>query len=171
MPRHQATYRRVRSGRRGIRVPGCHVTRGPEFGYNRVVRVLALALVWMTATACGGREPATTGGPPPAVVTLQPSAENASEPAVVHVPPDAAQVQIRLAGLTAPAQELTAELERVGGDQIRRWSVDDVTSDPTLGSHAVTVPIYEVRPGEYVVTIWAGDADIVQRYRFRVQTP
>lgn len=95
----------------------------------------------------------------------------AAEPMTVTVPDGIVQVQYRLAGLQAKGEELTAELEVVGGDQIKRWRVDDVPPDPVRGAHAVVVPIYEARPAEYVLTVWAGDAEVVQRYRFRVQAP
>jgi hypothetical protein len=89
----------------------------------------------------------------------------------VTVPPASAQVQFRLDGIEARAEDLTAELERVGGDQIRRWRIEAAPVDGAPGRHTVIVPVYEARPGEYVLTVWAGDADIVQRYRFRVASP
>jgi hypothetical protein len=114
--------------------------------------------------------PASAG--PVATVDLVPiGAGTTAEPATVVVPAGSVQVQFRLAGLDVKADELTAELEAVGGDQIKRWRVDDVPPDPVRGAHAVVVPIYEARPGEYVLTVWAGDAEVAQRYRFRVQTP
>jgi hypothetical protein len=106
-----------------------------------------------------------------AVVHLAPPAGQEAAPAVVSIPADKAQVQYRLAGVDARAEDLTAEIERVGSDQIRRWRVEAVPPDGAAGQHAVMVPIYEARPGEYVLTVWAGDADIVQRYRFRVAAP
>jgi hypothetical protein len=106
-----------------------------------------------------------------AVVQLAPPAGPEAPPATVTVPADSTQVQFRLDGLEARAEDLTAELERVGGDQIRRWRVEAAPADGAPGRHVVTVPVYEARPAEYVLTIWAGDAEIAQRYRFRVATP
>jgi hypothetical protein len=132
-----------------------------------------LVLVAVTTAGCRRASPgnSTAAGGQVAVVHLAPPASAEAEPAAVSVPAGSVQVQYRLAGLETRAEDLTAEIERVGGDQIRRWRVDAVPPDGAPGQHAVVVPIYEARPGEYVLTVWAGDADIVQRYRFRVATP
>jgi len=66
------------------------------------------------------------------------------------------------------AEDLTAEIERVGGDQIRRWRVEALPPGDAPGRHAVVVPVYEARPGEYVLPIKPRDADIVRRYRFHI---
>lgn len=118
---------------------------------------------------CGGgssgEAPAAAGQI--AVVRLVPAAPDAPA-AEVTVPATSAQVQLRLAGLDRPATELTAELERVGADQIRRWPVVDAPADADGLQHAVILPVYEARPGDYVLTLWAGDVEIVRRYRYRV---
>lgn len=103
------------------------------------------------------------------MVSLQPTAANGTA-AEVSVRASSAQVQFRLAGIDRPSEDLTAELERVGADQIRRWPVVDAPTAADGATHAVMVPIYEVRPGEYVLTVWAGDVEIVRRYRFGVTT-
>lgn len=117
-----------------------------------------------------GRSPSGGVGVGVAVVRLQPSAQDAP-PADVEVPPSSVQVQFRLAGLDRPSADLTAELERVGADQIRRWPVADAPAAPDGLTHAVIVPIYEAGPGEYVLTVWASDVEIVRRYRYRVTSP
>lgn len=103
------------------------------------------------------------------MVRLQPAP--ASGPASeVSVAAGTAQVQFRLGGLDRPAADLTAELERVGGDQIRRWPVVDAPAGSDGLTHAVIVPVYEATPGEYVLTVWASDVEVAQRYRYRVTT-
>lgn len=134
-----------------------------------------MASLLCALAACGrgnpgpGAEPGAGGaaGGPVAVVRLQPSAADAP-PADVAVPAASAQVQFRLSGIDRAAAELTAEVERVGADQIRRWPVVDAPADPDGLKHAVVVPIYEAGPGEYVLTVWASDVEIVCRYRYRV---
>lgn len=152
--------------------------RASHFGYNRAVRLHVLTASLLCAlAACGRGNPgngsnpgaggADSAGGPVAVVRLQPSATDAP-PADVDVPGASAQVQFRLSGIDRAAGELTAEIERVGADQIRRWPVVDAPADPDGLKHAVVVPIYEARPGEYVLTVWASDVEIVRRYRYRV---
>jgi hypothetical protein len=139
-------------------------------------RLAVVLVLFVLAAGCSRRPDSITGSPasagPVATVDLTPvRTGTAAEPITVTVPAGSVQVQYRLAGLDAKGEELTAELEAVGGDQIKRWRVDDVPPDPLRGAHAVVVPVYEARPGEYVLTVWLGDAGVAQRYRFRVQTP
>lgn len=135
---------------------------------------IVLVLLLVLTTGCGRSSTPEADGPaaagPVATVDLAPARDPTPTPMTVTVPAGSVQVRYRLAGLDAKADELTAEIERVGSDQIRRWRVDAVPPDPVRGAHAVVVPIYEARPGEYTLTVWAGDADVVQRYRFTVQT-
>lgn len=140
----------------------------------RVSKLLAVAVL-VVVSGCGrSTEPgdATPGAAGPvASVDLVPVSGPSAEPITVSVPAGSVQVQFRLAGLSAAAHGLTAELEAVGGDQIKRWRVDDVAPDPVRGAHAVVVPVYEAPPGVYILTVWAGDAEVAQRYRFRVKAP
>lgn len=138
-------------------------------------RFAAALVLFVLAAGCSRSPDGDAAAPaagPVATVDLAPvRAGTTAEPATVTVPAGSVQVQFRLAGLDVKADELTAELEVVGGDQIKRWRVDDVPPDPVRGAHAVVVPVYEARPGEYVLTVWLGDAEVAQRYRFRVKTP
>jgi len=77
---------------------------------------------------------------------------------------DAAQVRIQLAGVDRPADELIAELEALDTTEIRRWPVDASAGDGL----SVTVPAYAMAAGGHVLTLWAGDADLLRRYRFLV---
>ncbi len=101
------------------------------------------------------------------LATPEPGAASAPAPPVT-VAKHAAQVQIRVTGFDRPADELTAELESVATGEVRRWPVD---ADPGGGAMTVTVPAYAVGAGAHVLTIWAGDADLLRRYRFQVVVP
>ena len=106
-----------------------------------------------------------------AVVTLAtpaPGGSSAAGPAVT-VAKQAAQVQIRITGFDRPADELTAELEARETGDVRRWPVDAAAG--AAGSMSITVPAYAVGPGAHVLTIWAGDADLLRRYHFQVVAP
>lgn len=41
----------------------------------------------------------------------------------------------------------------------------------TTATHAGHRAVYAVPAGDYILTLWAGDADIVQRYAFRIVVP
>lgn len=133
---------------------------------------LLLAATLCLTAACGGSGSTDTAGPSAetTVVPLQPTAADGAATTVL-VPATSAQVQFLLAGIDRPSDALTAELERVGADQIRRWPVVDVPAGANGVTHAVTVPIYEARPGDYVLTVWAGDVEVVRRYRYTVTAP
>lgn len=136
------------------------------------MRVLTLVVLLLLACACGPPAPDTSEGAagPVAVVTLatpEPGAATVVAPEVI-VAKQAVQVQIRLAGFDRPADELTAELEAVETGEIRRWPVDAASGG---GAMTVTVPAYAVGAGAHVLTIWAGDADLLRRYAFQVVVP
>lgn len=97
------------------------------------------------------------------LATPEPGAASAPAPPVT-VAKQTAQVQIRVTGFDRPADELTAELESVATGEIRRWPVD---AEPG-GAMTVTVPAYAVGAGAHVLSIWAGDADLLRRYAFQV---
>jgi hypothetical protein len=121
--------------------------------------------------SCGETPPDTPNAAaagPLAVVRL--SVPDATARPTLSVPADSAQVQIRLPGVDHPV-ELTAELESQATGEVRRWSVDDATAGADGAALAVTVPAYVVPAGDHVLTLWAGDADMVARYRFRVAVP
>ncbi len=92
--------------------------------------------------------------------------EAAASAGHVRIAKDAAQVRIRLAGVDRPADELMAELEALDTAEIRRWPVDAADGDGD--GLSVTVPAYAMAAGGHVLTLWAGDADLLRRYRFKV---
>ncbi|MEZ5420954.1 MAG: hypothetical protein R2708_26935 [Vicinamibacterales bacterium] len=149
---------------------------------------VATWLAGCTETGSGGTAPAAAdarspadrpAGPPgeadavPIVtLTLTPVvASGATAPVAAQVPRRTAQVRFLLVGDLPPADALTAEISAVGRDEVRRWPVDDAPTGTGEASRAVTVPVYAVPAGDYALTLWAGDADLVQRYGFRVVTP
>lgn len=91
--------------------------------------------------------------------------------ASVQVGRGVAQVRFLLGGDLPPADALTAEISAVDRDAVRRWPVDDAPTGTEGAARAVTVPVYAVPAGDYVLTLWQGDADMVQRYAFRVLAP
>lgn len=126
----------------------------------------------MVVLALAGCRSAPPGPPPPdAEVRLTPAASAEAPPIAVTVARDAALVRLRLGNLDRPAADLTAEIEHVGGDQVRRWAIAEVPGAAAGDRLAVDVPAYEVKPGEHRLTVWVGDADIVARYTFRVTAP
>lgn len=137
---------------------------------SRHSRMLAVAAALLTVAGCRAAPP--PGPPPPdAEVRLTPAASADAPPATVTIARDAALVRLRLSNLDRPATDLMAEIEHVGGDQVRRWAIAEVPGAPAGDRLAVDVPSYEVRPGEHRLTVWVGDADVVARYAFRVTAP
>jgi len=138
------------------------------------MRVTVAVMMSILATACGDSRPApaATGAStgPVAIVTMPKLAPGAELPAAslrVSVAKGAAQVQIRLPDLDRPAAELIAELEDRETGEIRRWSIEALPASEG-GAMAVTVPAYAVSPGTHVLSVWAGDADLLRRYLFDV---
>lgn len=122
-----------------------------------------------TPTPAPATTPATSL--PAVALTLTPLAAGGSATAAaIAVPRGTAQVRLRLTGDLPPADELTAEISAVGRDAVRRWPVDDAEAGADGATRAVAVPPYEVPPGEFTLTLWAGDADVVQRYAFRIDS-
>lgn len=133
-----------------------------------IVAVVVSALV--PIAGCGGPAAGTTGampGVPVPIITLVSQDDQA--PATLSMPPGAAQVILRLAGDVADVDQLVAEIGPAGAvDRARRWPVDAAQAGAD-GVHAsVTLPAYALQAGDYVVTVWRGDADAVRRYTFRV---
>lgn len=111
----------------------------------------------------GSGSPATAPAGPVAAIPLAPGQGPDAAAVEVAVPASAAQARLDVAGVSQPADELTAELEARASGEVRRWPVD-----AAAGGVSVTVPIYAVPAGEHVLTLWQGDATVVGRYRFRV---
>lgn len=91
-----------------------------------------------------------------------------AQPPAVTVPRGTAMVHLRLVGDLPAAVELTAELSALGRDEVKRWPVDDAPAADDGATRVVSVPPYAVPAGDYALTLWQGDADVVQRYRFRI---
>jgi hypothetical protein len=123
----------------------------------------------LLAGACAGSSPepgaAAPAGGAVAVIALPRAEATAGAPVDLTVTASAAQLRIELAGVSQPADELTAELEAAATGEVRRWPVD-----AAAGGVSVIVPIYAVPAGEHTLTLWQGDANVVARYRFRVRT-
>lgn len=130
----------------------------------------ALLLTLALTSACSTSAPETgapvrTGEVAVVALTPQPAPDPATPaaPVDVTVPRAAAQVRVELLGVSPPPDELTAELEAVESGDVRRWPVEAAS-----GGVSVTVPIYVVPAGDYVLTLWRGDAEAIARYPFRV---
>ena len=132
---------------------------------------MILLLATLLTSGCGAPAPApepqaSPTGPVTVVTLSTPGAgdEAAASAGHVRIAQDAAQVRIRLAGIDRPAGELMAELEALDTAEIRRWPVDAADGDGL----SITVPAYAMAAGGHVLTLWAGDADLLRRYRFTV---
>jgi hypothetical protein len=86
----------------------------------------------------------------------------------LEIPRQAAQVGVRLTGELGDVEHLTAEMAPVNApDEIRRWRVDAAPAAADGAGAMVTLPPHAVPDGEYVLTLWEGDARVVARYGFR----
>lgn len=117
----------------------------------------------------GPTPPAAAG--PLVELALTPLGDSTGPSASVQVPRGSAQVRFLLGGDLPTADALTAEISAVDRDAVRRWPVDDAPPGTEGAARAVTVPVYAVPDGAYSLTVWAGDADVVQRYTFRIAAP
>lgn len=105
----------------------------------------------------------------PAVTLTVATATAPGEPPTATVPRGTAMVHLRLPGTDLPpSADLVAEIAAVGSDVVKRWPVDDAPAADDGATRVVSVPPYAVPAGDYALTLWQGDADVVQRYRFRV---
>lgn len=149
-------------------------------GSAALLLVVALGTVaglqWMAGQVTAPDSAATrpTAGTPraPAVVvlTLAPvAARGGGDTTSLRVPTSAAQVQLRLVGDLPPADALTAEVTSMdAAETSRRWPVDAAPPANDGAQASIELPAYVLPPGDYVVTVWQGDADAVLRYGFRV---
>ena len=129
---------------------------------------LTLALA-MALAGCGEPAPAAPRAAalvPAVTVTL----DSASQPAVLTLPPDAGQISLRLPGELGDVDQLTAEISPVDApDEVKRWPVDGASSGNDGAKASVTLPAFALPPGAYRLTVWQGDAEVVQRYAFQIR--
>ena len=135
------------------------------------MRVLLSCLAVVTA-ACSTPPAATPVGTAPEVtVTLAPVTANGpagGELPMLEIPRQAAQVGLRLTGEVGDVEHLTVEMAPVTApDEVRRWRVDTAPAAADGATAMVTLPPHAVPDGEYVLTLWEGDARVVARYGFR----
>jgi hypothetical protein len=135
------------------------------------MRVLLSGLAVVMA-ACAA-PPATTpvGTAPDVTVTLAPVTTNGPAGGrlpTLEIPRQTAQVGVRLTGAVGDVEHLTVEMAPMTApDEIRRWRVDAAPEAADGATAMVTLPPHAVPDGEYVVTLWEGDARVVARYGFR----
>jgi FtsP/CotA-like multicopper oxidase with cupredoxin domain len=126
---------------------------------------LALVMAGCNAPAPAARPRAATLVP---VVTLTLASD--SQPAVLTLPPDAGQITLRLPGDLGDVDQLTAEISPADApDEVKRWPVDGASGADDGATASVTVPAFAVPPGAYRLTVWQGDAAVVQRYAFQIR--
>jgi hypothetical protein len=136
--------------------------------------VLAVAFgVWAGGCSSASNEgsAAPVGTAPAASVTLEPAWYGIPPESVeLAIPRDAAQVGVRLKGDDLiEVDQMIAEVAPANHpDQVKRWRVDAPVPVGDDGAKAmVTLPPHAVPDGEYILTLWEGDARVVARYAFR----
>ena len=132
---------------------------------------VGLTLV-MAMSPAGCAEPATAVRPRAAArvpaLTLMP--ESGSLPAAMTIPPDAGQVSLRLPGEFGDVDQLTAEISPADAPgEVKRWPVDSASAGSDGAKASVTLPAFALPPGAYRMTVWMGDAEVVQRYAFQIR--
>lgn len=191
-PGHRARVETMRAltNRVNVEAPATAAAAGLSRWWAVAASLLLIAGLWWTQPAPASRgavatptaapdapavtPPAAPGTPaaqalPIVALTLTPVVTRGSgAPPVAVVPRGTAQVALRLVGDLPAAADLTAEIAALDRDEIKRWPVDDAAPGADGATRAVVVPPYAVPPGDFVLTLWAGDADIVQRYAFRI---
>lgn len=133
--------------------------------------VIALG-VGVVAAGCWSNRPDTPVGMAPEVtLTLAPVAGGAAaEPPVLAFPRSAAQIGLRLTGDIVEIDHLMAEVAPIAApDDARRWRVDVAPAAADGARGMVTLPAHALSTGTYLLTLWEGDARVVDRYPFRVQ--
>ena len=128
-------------------------------------------LVLLVAAACvfpGYPADALVGTAPDVTVTLAPAATASAEPPTLVIPRTAAQVGLRLTGEMGELEHLTAEVAPASApDDARRWRVDAAPPAADAAPAMVTLPAYALPTGDYILTLWEGDARVVARFVFR----
>ena len=110
------------------------------------------------------------GTAPDVTVTLVPAATASAEPATLVIPRTAAQVGLRLTGDVGELEHLTAEVAPANApDDARRWRVDAAPPAADSAPAMVTLPAYALSTGDYILTLWEGDASVVARFVFRAR--
>ena len=123
----------------------------------------------IAAAGCSSEQAAPVGIAPEVTLTLAPVADTA-EPPLLTVSRSAAQVGLRLTGELGEIDHLTAEVAPVTApDEARRWRVDVAPAAADGVQGMVTLPSHALSTGAYLLTLWEGDARVVDRYPFRVQ--
>ena len=108
------------------------------------------------------------GTAPDVTVTLAPAATGSAEPQTLAISRAAAQVGLRLTGEMGELEHLTAEVAPANApDDVRRWRVDAAPPAADAAPAIVTLPAYALPTGDYILTLWEGDARVVARFAFR----
>lgn len=129
--------------------------------------VLALA---MALAGCGEPPPGARSGAAAPVPAVTLTLDSAPQPAVLTLPPGAGQISLRLPGELGDVDQLTAEISPAGApDEVKRWPVDGASSGTDGAKASVTLPAFALPPGAYLLTVWQGDAEVVQRYAFQIR--
>jgi len=135
------------------------------------MRVLAACAVAIGLAACAAEPGSTPAGTAPSVTVTVAPATTAPGPAglpTLEIPRDAAQVGVRLLGDLGELEHLTAEMApATAPDEVRRWRVDPAPAAADGAAAMVTLPPHAVPDGDYLLTLWEGDARVVARYGFR----
>ncbi len=153
-----------------VRLPFSHKIRCTLQNRVAVGVVAAMVSALVPIAGCGGPAAGTTNATPGVPVpTITLASQDDQAPPTLSMPPGVAQVMLRLAGDLADVDQLVAEIGPAGaGDRARRWPVDAAQAGADGVYASVTLPAYALQAGDYVVTVWRGDAEAVQRYTFRV---
>ncbi|MGD9903805.1 MAG: hypothetical protein AB7U83_10065 [Vicinamibacterales bacterium] len=136
------------------------------------MRALVLCALVAGAAGCAA-EPGTApvGMAPSVTVTVSPITPDGpgpNGPPTLEIPRDAAQIGVRLLGAPGEVEHLTAEMAPAQApDEVRRWRVDVAPTAADGATAMVTLPPHAVPDGDYVLTLWEGDARVVARYGFR----
>ena len=137
------------------------------------MRHLGVVIVLGVGIAAAGCSTEQAGAPvgiaPEVTLTLAP-ADGTAEPPLLTFSRSAAQVGLRLTGDLGEIDHLTAEVAPIAApDDARRWRVDVAPAAADGARGMVTLPSHALSTGAYLLTLWEGDARVVDRYPFRVQ--
>ncbi len=134
------------------------------------MRTLVVVVVAVLGIACASDPSAPlVGTAPDATVSLTAVAAVAGVPPTLTFTREAAQVGLRLTGEIGEIDQLTAEVAPASApDDARRWRVDAAPPGPDGARGMVTLPSHALTTGDYVLTLWEGDAGVVGRFPFTV---